>query len=570
MTKSYDRTGKVHGCAGRSAGAGVVTLGRRLLNDTSGATAALYALALPALVAAAGIGFDYAHVASLDTEMQNAADQAALAGATQLDQSDGATDRAIAAARGGLVSNSTLFANDEGASQVDIPEGTIYFYETRADAEGDVNRINLGDDDADADARFIRVVTETRTANYTLTPVVGVFSGEMIAEAVAGIGSALCRTPPLMICNPDEPDGNKDDSVDFNANAHIGEGLLAKGGGGSKWAPGNFGYLDTVPGSGGGTPDLMRAMGWSSPPGTCISQDGNLTVDMEPGNHASVGDALNTRFDIYNGNLTNVCPAGGNCPASANSVKDVVHPASNVGVINTGGSQSCEMHNSGWQQVASAGRYLPTSNAALSPTGTMPTAMGHPRDICHSTSSNNCPDGPFGDAFWDRDAYFRVNYGWTAAEWPGYTGLTPAGGARPDRPTRYQVYQWEMENKGDLVGGVRVLDPRVVTPSRTSYGAPQCSSRKGYGAGTEPSDTVADRRRVSVAVVNCEANNVRGSSNGVPVRRWMDVFLVQPSLDRDRTKKDEIYVEIIGETTRGSAGETAGTVIRRDVPFLIQ
>ena len=56
----------------------------------------------------------------------------------------------------------------------------------------------------------------------------------------------------------------------------------------------------------------------------------------------------------------------------------------------------------------------------------------------------------------------------------------------------------------------------------------------------------------------------------VPVRRWIDVFLVQPSLNRNRTGQDEIYVEIIGDTTAGSAGETAGTVIRRDLPYLLR
>ena len=50
------------------------------------AIAPLYALALFALVGMAGIGFDYARLVSMDTELQNAADQAALAAATQLDR----------------------------------------------------------------------------------------------------------------------------------------------------------------------------------------------------------------------------------------------------------------------------------------------------------------------------------------------------------------------------------------------------------------------------------------------------------------------------------------------------
>ena len=514
----------------------------------------------------------------MDTELQDAADQAALAGATQLDQQDGAIDRATSAARGDLVRNLTLFANDGGGNDVEIPEGDVYFYATQADAEAGTNALDPDDEDSDVEAAFIRVAVETRTANYALTPVVGAISGSLNAEAVAGLGSALCRTPPLMICNPSEPTSNGDTTLDFDVDAHIGQGLLVKGGGGASWAPGNFGYLDTIPGSGGGTPELLRALGWTAPPGNCVSQSGNVTVDMETGNHAAVADAVNTRFDIYNGNTNSVCPSPGSCPASIDSVKDVVHPPRNAGDSITG--QQCRLHNQGWQEVAAAGRYLPSSNAAL-PTTSTPSAMGHPRDICHSTDPKAC-SGPFGDAFWDRDAYFRSHYvrsdgtSWSAAEWRsnlaanGFTAtIDGVGVSRPTRPTRYQVYAWEIANQGTTIDGVTILGARTVG-SNSSYGTPVCSSARGYGTGTVPSEFVADRRRLSVAIVNCAAYNVRGSSVDIPVRRWVDVFLVQPSLDRGRTQKDEMYVEIIGETEGGSAGETAGTVIRRDVPFLVR
>ena len=536
---------------------------RRFQRDDRGATAALYALALPALVAVSGLGFDYARLAALDTELQNAADQAALAAATQLDQSEGAIGRAIGAAQGGLVTNSTLFANDEGGSVVGVPDDTVFFYETRADAEAGTNAIDIGDEDADSDARFVRVVVAARTANYALTPVAGAVSATIDGEAVAGIGSALCRTPPLMICNPDEPEGNEDNNYDFDVGANVGKGLLAKGGSGNKWAPGNFGYLDTVPGAGGGTPDLMKALGWTSPPGNCIAQDGNVTVNMEPGNAASVADALNTRFDIYNGNLGNVCPTGGSCPPSINSVKDLVHPRKADGTADTSDTNACNLHSKGWKQPTR--RYLPGSNAPVATT-TAIDSMGHPRDICHATDPVACDD-PFGDGVWDRDAYFRVHYGWDSSTWQDETGLGST-------PTRYQVYLWEIEE------GPAGLDPRftgnIGNPApgvaHSSYGRPVCSTKStiNYGAGITPGEFVADRRRVSIAIVNCLANSVRGASTGVPVRKWMDVFLVQPSADRDRTSKDEIYVEIIEETRAGSAGETAGTVIRRDVPFLIR
>ena len=86
----------------------------RFWQSETGAVAATYALALPALIGISAIGFDYARLASMDTELQNAADQAALAGVTQLDgmgesalgAGDGACARAARAANS-LVANSS-------------------------------------------------------------------------------------------------------------------------------------------------------------------------------------------------------------------------------------------------------------------------------------------------------------------------------------------------------------------------------------------------------------------------------------------------------------------------------
>lgn len=67
---------------------------KRFVKNADGAVAATYALALIPLIAIAGLAFDYTRAVGLDTELQNAADQAALAGATQLDRETGAITRA--------------------------------------------------------------------------------------------------------------------------------------------------------------------------------------------------------------------------------------------------------------------------------------------------------------------------------------------------------------------------------------------------------------------------------------------------------------------------------------------
>ena len=56
------------------------------------------------------------------------------------------------------------------------------------------------------------------------------------------------------------------------------------------------------------------------------------------------------------------------------------------------------------------------------------------------------------------------------------------------------------------------------------------------GAGA--SATLKDRRVLTVAVVDCTAGNVQGSTN-IKVKKWVDMFLVEPSLNRARTGQDQ-------------------------------
>ncbi|HEU4809549.1 MAG TPA: pilus assembly protein TadG-related protein, partial [Sphingomicrobium sp.] len=297
-----------------------------LLGSTSGAVAPTVALALFALIAAGGIAFDYSRMASMDTELQDAADQAALAAASQLDGQDGACARAAAAASG-LLSNRTLFANETGGTRViDVDNdsgcdatGNIQFYQSY-DRDTDTPGAPA---DADSNAKVVIVSVNPREAFFALTPVVAaVRSGQIGAQAVAALGTAICKMPPVMICNPDESPGN----TSFNPSDYVGDGLrlTSVGNGSGSWAPGNFGYLDTnITEVSGAVNQLRAALGWNNPPGECIVADG---VDTKPGATVTVTDAINTRFDIFQ-NTNTSCWGTGTCSASVNSVKDVKRPA---------------------------------------------------------------------------------------------------------------------------------------------------------------------------------------------------------------------------------------------------
>jgi hypothetical protein len=197
--------------------------------------------------------------------------------------------------------------------------------------------------------------------------------------------------------------------------------------------------------------------------------------------------------------------------------------------------------------------------------------MGFPRDICHAVSlTGSCSGGIIGNGKWDIDAFFRVNYGWTQSQWMTNTtdqNGNPLAATVADIPSvsRYDVYMWEMRNPTTTINTPRTVPG--TSPALKSFSSPVCRSS------ITPSATVPDRRRISVAVINCNAQDLKGAETNVQVRKWVDVFLVEPAVQRgngptQRSTNGDIYVEVIGVTATGGSADNA--VTRRDVPYLIR
>lgn len=507
----------------------------RFRQDEGAAVAPTVALSLFALIAAGGLAFDFARMANLDTELQTAADQAALAAATQLDGTSGSRARATSAANS-LISNPTRFANDGDTSAVGI--ATVTYFVDKAGAT-----VATGD----SDANFVNVTVETRTANFALTPIVDAFSADMSASAFAGIGSAVCGVVPFFICNPTEPVGNTDPYLTPGIQTGVGI-VMAEGG--SQWGPGNFGFIEQI---GNGANGVAEALASNGLFGSC---SGTEAVTTQTGNILNaVRDSLNMRFDYGVANSA-TCKSPP-CSPSTNSIKDLVRPSNNCN----------------WQQnpATSANyqtkRYRPISNAAL-PSNVTPQIMGHPRDMCHAYSSTTyaCAFGRIGDGAWDRAAYFRSNH--PGVDWQTEPDLGP-------NVTRYQTYLWEAADPSRR-GSI------AATGTLSSYGTPQAG--RCAAPGLDPDPAGIDRRRITAAVVNCRRVSQTPGLNGkktIPVAGFIDVFLVEPSLDRTRcdgnsggcgtsyTSRNDIYVEAIGVAGTGQGGSVA-QISRRDVPRLIR
>lgn len=525
---------------------------RKLWGATDGSVAPTVALSMIGLIAAGGIAFDYAQMASLDTELQNAADQAALAAASQLDGTPGACERAVAAART-LVSNSSIVSNDGNASgpSVTIAAPSICDGDTGIsfDAAASIrfyqDEAKTDPSDDDSNAKFVEVTVDPRKVYYALTPIVGaISSGDMKATAFAGLREAICKMPPLMICNP-KP------GTPFDPTSLRGVGIQVTGHGNTRsgtgtavtaWGPGDFGFLDV----GGNNATLTKALAFQEVPLDCLAKtDQSVTT----GNPQALYDAINTRFDIYDfssGTGTALAPCfSGSCPAAANVVKDMVKADTQ-----TNGNK-CKIHNQGWHLPTnqfSPGPYTGGSGGltVMDPDGV--EAMGLPRDNCHYASFGRAcrnvngttpANDRVGNGEWARGDYFAKYH----------PSTRPADAATI---TRYDTYRWEIANLSIPYDGT--------TGQR---GTAVCSSG-AINPGT-------DRRVLSVAVVeNCGA--LSGSSRDVVIGDWVDMFLVEPTVDSrgNGSVNDSIYMEVIGRSGSGASATTSAQTISKAVPYLIE
>lgn len=508
-----------------------------LIKDDRGAVAATYALVLTGLVVVAGVGFDFGRLAAMDSELQNGADEAALAAATQLDGKTGAITRAQSAVTSYFSNSSSAVVNRtltaKGASALTGVTFTFYTsYDSATDVFGAVTT-------ADSTAKVVKVGINGREVFYAFTPVVGLLtSGAVTASAVAGLQSGTCKLPPLMICAAA--------GSDFPTPSDIGKGLFMKQASGA-WAPGNFGYVDF--GNGGTT--VKQLLGTNSAADSCV---GGGTLTSEPGQIASATDYMNTRFDIYTNPLTTGdCANNGDyCPAK-NTRKDLViketYTYPKVSGPRLAVLPAVQTYPAAPGRPA-CGAPIPVGGSRTVGTDwiPMPTAtpvVGFPRDTCHY--SGTC--GSIGDATWNVAGYRTAHPNVPA-------GLT----------TRYAIYQWERDNPGSgLQNGVaNTGDPVGWAISKDGNGNAACKvtdTTCGYTATwtnycSYPNPKMAtyhatpkDRRLLTVAVVDCTGANGKST---LPVTKWMDVFLTEPSWNRTSPVTDikDIYGEVASVATK--------------------
>ena len=171
------------------------------------------------LFLAVGLGVDLSHLYTVKAELQNAADAAALAGCTPLDEPDAdkieeAVDRAVTILNQNKYNfNNKQFVEGEGLEVADLTELRQYvrFAVNLSEFDG----TGTGRSEADAAAnptniRFVRVITPSVPVNiFFSVPILGALR-TMTASAVAGYSvpgnTTFCILPLTAVqCNPGDP-----------------------------------------------------------------------------------------------------------------------------------------------------------------------------------------------------------------------------------------------------------------------------------------------------------------------------------------------------------------------------
>ena len=439
----------------------------RLWRDRQGVTLVYVTLIAAVLMGFAGLVIDGARHVTTNTQLQSAADAAALAAATQLDGRPDAITRATNAAQGSpLVQNTQTFAI--GSPNVTIAQ--IRFLKSLPPARDPIGSSNVTSDPFEA--RFVEVTTAVRTQNNMFIMAVGAAAtSSTSATAIAGFKQVVCQVAPLAVCNPAETIATGEP---FDSDTWRGRQIIAKASGpNSAWQPGNFALVD-VEGSQSAQDiaDLLAA----DRPSACISS----SIDLKPGQTMGTKEALNVRFDIYEN------------PFFGGSAKNDprYRPARNVTKGYITGSNACNATKSSDPNIA---RGLPRDSNIPADDGALGSA---PR---------------FGDGIWDCLGYWNVNHPNVAAP-PGCTSAST-----PATLTRYQLYRYEIDSN--------LIPNNSATGGEN--GAPQCHADSAT-TGDVPDRRVLYFAVINCIELGPITGNSVGP---LPVEAFVKALITEPTAD---------------------------------------
>lgn len=468
------------------------------LSDCSGVVLPYVAIMLIAIIGLAGLAIDSSRLMSVQTQLQNAADALALAGAAELDRRPDSIIRARAAIDN-LIANPIVGAGNDRVAQVANVE---FLRSLPVSQDLPISEANLTDDPTLA--AYVQVTVKP-VSMLPLFPMSMSAERRTIgvgAQAVAGYDQVVCNVTPLYVCNPFEAPGMTyyqatqalvEASQDPASQRRL---IRLAGSANGAYTRGTTGYIapDTGllpaascgPGAGYGIPQALAA----SQVRACFRLS---AVNLLPSEDRPAMDGLNTRFDIY---------------ANGFSSCRIYAPDQNVrkGFTTVGNIHWCSAApwGPGWPQAsAPAGAApLPVDQNMVRGDGTFDTTI------------------EVGNGVWNCAQYWSIAH----AVGPGKNS-PPPGCTATATISRYSVYTYEMNFLSD-----RSLSAET--------GAPQCAP---------PGEN--NRRVVVAAIVNCGSSPVpmHADAQAAPVAAFGRFFLVLPA---ESGTNGSPYAEFLGLVPR--------------------
>jgi Flp pilus assembly protein TadG len=493
---------------------------RAFASDCDGVILPYVAVILAVLVAFCALALDGIRLFTTQTQLQNAADALALAGAAELDRMPDSAQRAST-----VINHLLNNAWGKGES-VQVAAITFYASLPASDAAplppGTPASACAADVTCSTTARFVAVEVMPVSLALFLRGAPGSASSTVStgASALAGYDQIACNIAPLLICNPFETPGMTygqatqallgADDADPNELGHrrlIRLAAVAEGAG--TFGPGNFGYLNPATGAlpaascgPSGQSGVAQAM-TSAPPLACFRLSGASIASAAFGDAV---DGVNTRFDIY--------------ASSFAGCLDYL-PDQNVrkGYVSAGTPCRSAPAAANWPLPNVRAAALPPDNAMIAT---------DPRRCGAAASSTPCLDigVVLGDGVWDCATYWSQAYGGTLSQ------QAPPGCTTAATISRYSVYLYE------------IADADVSARSAGGEtGAPVCSAKAS-----------AKARVVTAAIVNCLSapRPVTPGATKIPVAAFGEFFLTLPA---NALTNQSLYVEFVALAKPG-----AGTV----------